>query len=111
MIKVFLVPHLLIEDDQFPLNLSPLSELRVELIFDFRDLNLLKCRGVLLELLRNFLLDLNLLLNLQSVSNMFITIFLSVSSLVLAFWRCLRSMLLKRLFLLTGVVVVSGTPA
>ena len=64
MFKLLLIAHLLIQNDQFALNGTPLGQLSVELVLNLDGLDLLNLRRVLLQLLRHFLEDLALLLQL-----------------------------------------------
>lgn len=62
MVDLFLVAHLLIEDDEFAFDVSAFGELSIETVFDLRNFHLLDLRGVSLELLTHFLEYLALLL-------------------------------------------------
>ncbi len=62
VVDLFLVAHLLIEDDELAFDVSALGELSVETVLDLRNFNLLDLRGVSLELLTHLLEHLALLL-------------------------------------------------
>ena len=65
VIQVLLIPHLVIKDDQFPFDLAAPGQLSIQPLLDLNDLDLLDGRGIFLQLLRDLLDHLNLLLDLQ----------------------------------------------
>lgn len=62
VVDLFLVAHLLIEDDELAFDASAFGELSVETVLDLRNFHLLDLRGVPLELLTHLLEHLALLL-------------------------------------------------
>ena len=64
VLDLLLVAHLIIQDDELPLNHAALGELSVEFVLDLRSLHLLDLGRVLLQLLRHLLEHLSLFLQL-----------------------------------------------
>ena len=61
---MLLIPHLLIQDNQFTLNVSPLGQFIIEFVLNLRNFNFLNGRGIFLQLLRHFLENFYLFLDL-----------------------------------------------
>lgn len=69
MVELLLIAHLLVQHNQLPLDLAALHDLGRKAFLYLGELLLLDFGGRLLELLGHLLLDLALLLDLQSETN------------------------------------------